>query len=119
MHASQAGAVSGFSIQGRSQILSLNITLSSYPKQNGLAKALREISCIELTLCMPDWLRDPALRRRVQPGLNKGESPNAAMRVPDTLHHKFCLYSSFNRTHNALFGGYYGYKKAPQLTYRR
>ncbi|GAL47325.1 putative transposase [Citrobacter werkmanii NBRC 105721] len=81
MHASQAGAVSGFSIQGRSQILSLNITLSSYPKQNGLAKALREISCIELTLCMPDWLRDPALRRRVQPGLNKGESPNALARA--------------------------------------
>lgn len=30
---------------------------------------------------MPDWLRDPALRRRVQPGLNKGEFPNALARA--------------------------------------
>ncbi|MCZ6417917.1 Tn3 family transposase, partial [Vibrio parahaemolyticus] len=40
--------------------------LASYPKQNGLAKALREIGRLERTLFMLDWLRDPALRRRVQ-----------------------------------------------------
>jgi TnpA family transposase len=39
--------------------------LASYPKQNGLAKALREIGRIERTLFMLDWFRDPALRRRV------------------------------------------------------
>ncbi|HAG1883057.1 TPA: Tn3 family transposase [Salmonella enterica] len=40
--------------------------LASYPKQNGLAKALREIGRIERTLFMLDWFRDPGLRRRVQ-----------------------------------------------------
>jgi hypothetical protein len=52
-----------------------------YPKQNGLAKALREIGRIERTLFMLDWFRDPALRRRVQAGLNKGEARNALARA--------------------------------------
>jgi TnpA family transposase len=54
--------------------------LASYPKQNGLAKALREIGRIERTLFMLDWFRDPSLRRRVQAGLNKGE---AGMPLPE------------------------------------
>ena len=52
-----------------------------WPKQNGLAKALREIGRIERTLFMLDWFRDPALRRRVQAGLNKGEARNALARA--------------------------------------
>jgi TnpA family transposase len=52
--------------------------LASYPKQNGLAKALREIGRIERALFMLDWFRDPSLRRRVQAGLNKGEAPQCA-----------------------------------------
>ena len=55
--------------------------LASYPKQNGLAKALREIGRIERTLFMLNWFRDPALRRRVQKGLNKGEARNALARA--------------------------------------
>ncbi|CBJ90455.1 transposase (fragment) [Xenorhabdus nematophila ATCC 19061] len=55
--------------------------LASYPKQNGLAKALREIGRIERTLFMLDWFRDPALRRRVQASLNKGEARNALARA--------------------------------------
>ena len=55
--------------------------LASYSKQNGLAKALREIGRIERTLFMIDWFRDPALRRRVQAGLNKGEARNALARA--------------------------------------
>ena len=51
--------------------------LASYPKQNGLAKALREI----VRLFRVDWFRDPALRRRVQAGLNKGEARNALARA--------------------------------------
>ncbi|MCI3092529.1 Tn3 family transposase, partial [Escherichia coli] len=47
----------------------------------GLAKALREIGRIERTLFMLDWFRDPALRRRVQAGLNKGEARNALARA--------------------------------------
>lgn len=55
--------------------------LASYPKQNGLAKALREIGRIERTLFMLNWFRDPELRRRVQAGLNKGEARNALARA--------------------------------------
>jgi len=55
--------------------------LASYPKQNGLAKALREIGRIERSLFMLDWFRDPSLRRRVQAGLNKGEARNALARA--------------------------------------
>jgi TnpA family transposase len=54
--------------------------LSGYPKQNGLAKALREIGGIERTLFMLDWFRDPGLRRRVQAGLNQGEARIALLR---------------------------------------
>lgn len=55
--------------------------LASYPRQNGLAKALRELGRIERTLFILDWLQDPALRRRVQVGLNKGEARNALARA--------------------------------------
>jgi TnpA family transposase len=55
--------------------------LASYPKQNGLAKALREIDRIARTLFMLDWFRDLGLRRRVQAGLNKGEVRNALVRA--------------------------------------
>jgi TnpA family transposase len=48
--------------------------LGAYPRQNSLALALREIGRIERTLA---WLQDPALRRRVTAGLNKGEARNA------------------------------------------
>lgn len=38
--------------------------LGAYPRQNGLAVALRELGRIERTLFMLTWLQDPALRRR-------------------------------------------------------
>ena len=55
--------------------------LGSYPRQNGLAVALREVGRIERTLFVLQWLQDPALRRRVQVGLNKGEARNALARA--------------------------------------
>jgi hypothetical protein len=55
--------------------------LGSYPRQNSLALALREIGRIERTLFMLAWLEDPALRRRVTAGLNKGEARNALARA--------------------------------------
>ncbi len=51
--------------------------LASYPRQNSLAVALRGLGRIERTLFMLQWLPDPALRRRVTAGLNKGEARNA------------------------------------------
>jgi TnpA family transposase len=56
-------------------------TLGSYPRQNGLALALREVGRIERTLYMLEWMQDPELRRRVLIGLNKGEARNALARA--------------------------------------
>src|SRR3546814_9092842 len=55
--------------------------LAAYPRQNGLAVALRELGRIERTMFTLDWLRDPALRRRANAGLNKGEARNALARA--------------------------------------
>jgi len=43
--------------------------------------ALREIGCRERTLFILDWISDPALRRRSNAGLNKGEARNALARA--------------------------------------
>jgi TnpA family transposase len=51
--------------------------LGSYPRQNGLAVALRELGRIERTRFTLDWLQNTELRRRVHVGLNKGEAKNA------------------------------------------
>jgi TnpA family transposase len=55
--------------------------LGAYPRQNGLALALREIGRIERTLFTLDWLEQPALRRQATAELNKGESCNALARA--------------------------------------
>jgi hypothetical protein len=55
--------------------------LGSYPRQNSLALALREIGRIERTLFTLAWIEDPSLRRRVTAGLNKGEARNSLARA--------------------------------------
>ena len=55
--------------------------LSAYPRQNGLAKALREVGRIERTLFTLDWIKNPDLRRRAHLGLNKGEARSALART--------------------------------------
>ena len=55
--------------------------LGSYPRQNGLAVALRELGRMERTLFILDWLQSVELRRRVNAGLNKGEARNALARA--------------------------------------
>jgi len=55
--------------------------ISSYPRQNGLAMALRELGRLERSLFILDWLQSVDLRRRVQAGLNKGEARNALARA--------------------------------------
>jgi TnpA family transposase len=55
--------------------------LGSYPRQNGLAVALRELGRIERTLFILSWLQSVELRRRVNVGLNKGEARNALARA--------------------------------------
>jgi TnpA family transposase len=55
--------------------------LGAYPRQNGLALALREIGRIERTLFTLDWLEMPELRRQATAELNKGEARNALARA--------------------------------------
>jgi TnpA family transposase len=55
--------------------------LAAYPRQNGLALALRELGKLERTLFTLDWLQDPELRRRSHLGLNKGEAKNSLSRA--------------------------------------
>ena len=55
--------------------------LGAYPRQNGLALALREVGRIERTLFTLDWLDDPQLRRQATAALNKGEARHALARA--------------------------------------
>ena len=55
--------------------------LASYPRQNRLALAMRELGRIERTLFLLNWMQDPTLRTRVQAGLNKGEARNSLART--------------------------------------
>jgi TnpA family transposase len=55
--------------------------LSGFPRQNGLAVALRDIGRIERSLFMLDWYSNPELRRRTGLGLNKGEARNTLARA--------------------------------------
>jgi TnpA family transposase len=55
--------------------------LAAYPRQNGVAIALRETGRIERTLFALNWLRNIDLRRRATAGLNKGEARNALARA--------------------------------------
>ncbi len=45
--------------------------LASYPRQNNLAVALREVGRIERTLFIIEWIPDTDMQRRAQIGLNK------------------------------------------------
>uniref|UniRef100_UPI00402A7CE3 Tn3 family transposase n=1 Tax=Bacillus sp. DX2.2 TaxID=3073452 RepID=UPI00402A7CE3 len=55
--------------------------LASYPRQNSLSVALREIGRIERSLYMLKWIQDPEHRRKVHVELNKGESKNSLARA--------------------------------------
>jgi TnpA family transposase len=55
--------------------------LSAYSPQNELVLALREVGRVERTLFILRWITDPALQRRAQAGLNKGEAHHALKRA--------------------------------------
>jgi hypothetical protein len=55
--------------------------LAAYPRQNGIALALREMGRIERGMHTLKWLREPAFRRRVGAGLNKGEARHKLARA--------------------------------------
>ncbi|MBB3302204.1 TnpA family transposase [Rhizobium sp. BK077] len=51
--------------------------LASYPRQNDLAVALREVGRVKRTLFIIEWILDTDMQRRAQIGLNKGEAHHA------------------------------------------
>ena len=55
--------------------------LAAYPRQNGVAAALRELGRLERTLFTLDWITDPDLRRTTGQELNKGEARNSLARA--------------------------------------
>jgi TnpA family transposase len=55
--------------------------LASYPRQNDLALALREVGRVERSIFMLRWIMDADLQRRAQMGLNKGEAHHALKRA--------------------------------------
>ena len=55
--------------------------LASYPRQNSVAAALRELGRLERTLFTLDWIEDPELRRDTGRELNKGELRNGLARA--------------------------------------
>ena len=55
--------------------------LAAYPRQNGVAAALRELGRLERTLFTLDWISDPELRRGTGQELNKGEARNSLARA--------------------------------------
>ncbi|MDA8353018.1 MAG: Tn3 family transposase [Firmicutes bacterium] len=71
-HSIQQGTVSAALLMGK---------LGSYERKNELSKALQEMGRIEKTIFLLDYVSDKALRRRVQRGLNKGESMNSLARA--------------------------------------
>ncbi len=50
------------------------VQLAAYPRQNGVATALREFGRMERTLFTLDWLEDPQLQRQTIQELDKGEA---------------------------------------------
>jgi TnpA family transposase len=55
--------------------------LASFPRQNELAIALREIGRIERTIFILTWISSVSMQRRAQMGLNKGEAHHALKRA--------------------------------------
>jgi TnpA family transposase len=55
--------------------------LASFPRQNGVAAALRELGRLERTLFTLDWISNPDMRREGGQELNKGEAKNSLSRA--------------------------------------
>jgi len=55
--------------------------IAAAPRQNALARALKEIGRIERSIFICEWLLDPVLRRRAHGNLNKGETRHSLARA--------------------------------------
>src|SRR6218665_1056061 len=71
--ASEYEAANCCGLSGRKNNRYVRCSNGDYPRQNGLAVALREQGRIERTLFILDWLQSVELRRRVPPGWTRGK----------------------------------------------
>lgn len=55
--------------------------LSAFPRQNGLALALRDLGRINRSIFLPQWWQNPEMRRNAAAGLNKSEAQNTLARA--------------------------------------
>ncbi|MGY6710101.1 MAG: Tn3 family transposase [Rhizobiaceae bacterium] len=55
--------------------------LSAFPRQNGLALALRDLGRINRSIFLPQWWQNPEMRRNATAGLNKSEAQNTLARA--------------------------------------
>lgn len=55
--------------------------LSAFPRQNGLALALRDLGRINRSIFLPQWWQNPEMRRNATAGLNKSEAQNTLVRA--------------------------------------
>ncbi len=55
--------------------------LSAFPRQNGLALALRDLGRINRSIFLPRWWQSPEMRRNATAGLNKSEAQNTLARA--------------------------------------
>ncbi len=102
-HSIREGTVSASLIMGK---------LGSYSRQNSLATALREMGRIEKTIFILNYISDESLRRKIQRGLNKGESMNGLARAiffgkqgelrERTIQHQLQRASALNIIINAI-----------------
>src|SRR4030095_14106541 len=74
--------------------------LAAYPRQNGIAAALRELGPLERTLFTLDWINDPDLRRTTGQEPNKGEARNSAWRVQSS----FIVWAKSATAHTRISG---------------
>lgn len=55
--------------------------LSAFPRQNGLALALRDIGRINRSIFLARWWQSPEMRRKATAGLDKSEAQNTLARA--------------------------------------
>ena len=66
---------------GQVRASTLLAKLSAFPRQNGLALALRDIGRINRSIFLPQWWQNPEMRRNATAGLNKSEAQNTLARA--------------------------------------
>nr|WP_275078204.1 Tn3 family transposase [Pseudovibrio axinellae] len=66
---------------GQTRTSTLLAKLSAFPRQNGLALALRDIGRINRSIFLTQWWQSPQMRRNATASLNRSEAQNTLARA--------------------------------------